>query len=261
MNYIDARTTDSNRTKMSLELMLAALWPPTMEEKFYPCLKWQPIPYNYIRSDKELDGTKTCKIYNSLYQSVFNSTETQNALAEFNPVFEYVSNATGQEFSTPEDIFSLYMELFAQKNYGYALENWTDPVFPDVLERIAVTQYYIESNTTDLRKLGAGYLLKKIINDSKAKIDGLLKPQSRKMFVYSAHERNLAYVLIALGVFNDKVPPYGCHILFEVHLIDNVYGFKIYYQDWENRDPKLMTIPGCTEFCPYDKFVEIFKDI
>lgn len=39
-----AQTTDVMRTKMSLELVLAGLFPPT-RPKWLAKMKWQPIPY------------------------------------------------------------------------------------------------------------------------------------------------------------------------------------------------------------------------
>lgn len=46
---LDSRSTDYNRTKMSLELMLAGLWPPAKSQEWNTGLPWQPIPYNYRR--------------------------------------------------------------------------------------------------------------------------------------------------------------------------------------------------------------------
>lgn len=71
-----------------------------------------------------------------------------------------------------------------------------------------------------------GPLVKKIIHDSKMKINGTL-PKERKMFIYSGHEYNIAHTLRALNTFEPHVPPYGAHILFELHKIDGQYGFKV----------------------------------
>lgn len=50
---MDAQSTDTNRTKMSLELVLASLFEPKGDEKWKLGLKWQPIPYNYEPSNKD----------------------------------------------------------------------------------------------------------------------------------------------------------------------------------------------------------------
>ncbi|XP_076253455.1 venom acid phosphatase Acph-1-like [Rhynchophorus ferrugineus] len=260
LKYNYARSTDASRTKASLELVLAALWPPRRQEKFWPCLNWQPVPFYYDGRDMQLNGHR-CQVYRDEYNAVFNSTATQSAISVYQEWYDYISNATGEDFSTPSDVFNLYMDITAQIAYGYPIEDWLKPIYPEIMERIAVDQYYLDANTTLLRQYGAGFLLKKIIEDTQSKINGTISPAERKLFIYAAHERNLAFTLISLGVFNDRVPPYGCFILFEVHLIDGVYGFKIFYHDWTTTDPKLMIIPGCQEFCPFDSFTELLKDV
>jgi prostatic aicd phosphatase len=261
INYIDARTTNVNRTKMSLELMLAGLWPPSGTQRWQPRLKWQPIPYNYLTNDKELQSTNVCTNYNTLYKEALNSDEVQEALSVYDEHFKYISDATGEDFSTPDSIFNLYFTLVTQSEYGYPLEDWTKPIYPEVVTKIAKDVYYIGTNTTELKKLSGGFLLRKIINDSKAKIDGLLTPQSRKMFLYSAHESNVAKFLRTLDVYDDNVPAYGAHVLVELHLIRGVYGFQVYYQDWSTRQPRLLTIPGCRSFCPIDEFVSLLEEV
>lgn len=52
-DLVDARSSDYNRTKMSLQLALAALFPPAEKEQWEPSLSWQPIPYSYAPNDKE----------------------------------------------------------------------------------------------------------------------------------------------------------------------------------------------------------------
>lgn len=47
---VDAWSTDYNRTKASLELVLAGLWPPSSSQIWNALLPWQPIPYNYFRN-------------------------------------------------------------------------------------------------------------------------------------------------------------------------------------------------------------------
>jgi len=41
-------SSDYDRTKMSLQLILAALFPPIKRQQWNPVLNWQPIPSSYI---------------------------------------------------------------------------------------------------------------------------------------------------------------------------------------------------------------------
>lgn len=54
---LEARSTDFNRTKMSLLLVLASLFPPKGIEVWKFGLNWQPVPYNYAPMDKDKVGT------------------------------------------------------------------------------------------------------------------------------------------------------------------------------------------------------------
>ena len=61
---IKARSTDSDRTKMSLQLVLAALYPPNDLQRWNPALNWQPIPFTYEKKSKDwLLWPTTCPKY------------------------------------------------------------------------------------------------------------------------------------------------------------------------------------------------------
>lgn len=50
------------------------------------------------------------------------------------------------------------------------------------------------------------------------------------MYLYSAHENNVAEFLLVLDIFNPPhIPTYGSFIVVEVHLIDGVYGLKVIF--------------------------------
>ncbi|XP_060530825.1 venom acid phosphatase Acph-1-like [Cylas formicarius] len=261
VNILDARSTDYNRTKMSANLMLSGLFPPRDDQVWLPWLNWQPIPYNYFAADKELGSTWTCSNYEKLYEELLASDKVQELLSQFEPTYSYVSTYTGLNITGPDGIFNLYFALTTQLEYGYPLEEWTKQVYPDEMEKISKNVYYLQTNTTELKKIAGGFMLRKILEDSKRKIDGTLTPSSRKMFVYSGHERNVANILTTLGVYQDDIPSYGSHVLVELHKISGQYGFKIYYQNWRYSNPKLLTIPGCGSFCKLEEFEELFAEI
>lgn len=35
---------------------------------------------------------------------------------------------------------------------------------------------------------------------------------------------------------------------------------QVFYQDYEYKFPKLLPIPGCGTFCPFDNFYEMIKE-
>lgn len=115
-----------------------------------------------------------------------------------------------------------------KEELGYPLDSWVSSIYPEPIHSAAIDYYYYITNTTQLRRIVAGSLLKKILTDSAAKINNTISPSSRKLFIYSAHEMNVASFLLSLDAYKiTDVPPYGGHVLVELHEIDSVWGFKV----------------------------------
>lgn len=61
-DLLDAQSTDFNRTKMSLQLVLAGLYPPIGDQIFETGLYWQPIPYNFVPRNQDNVSVNLIKI-------------------------------------------------------------------------------------------------------------------------------------------------------------------------------------------------------
>lgn len=73
--------------------------------------------------------------------------------------------------------------------------------------------------------------MKKVLTDTELKLSGKAY-EARKIFLYSAHEHNVANMLHFLGIYNEPhVPSYGSHIIFEVYKIGESHGLKVIVQD------------------------------
>ncbi|XP_050296544.1 venom acid phosphatase Acph-1-like [Anthonomus grandis grandis] len=257
INLIDARSTVANRTKMSLLLVLASLYPPSGELIWNDQLNWQPIPYNTFDVDKEIYGRKVCINYKKAYKKLVKTDEILSTLKPYQEMFDYLTEKTGKKIQKAKKAADLYLELITQAAYGYPLEDWTSK-YMDQMYNITIYNYHLLAYTKKLKRLSAGYLLKKIIADSETIITNPKSPS--KMYLYSAHEKNIANLLVTLNLFDDMIPTFGSYVLIELHLIDNVYGFKFFYQNYRKEEPVLLTIPGCDEFCPIATFKELVSD-
>lgn len=116
-----------------------------------------------------------------------------------------------------------------------------------------------------------GPVVKKILNDIENGVEN-----KRKIFIYSAHEYNIAYVLSVLQLYDKPfLPSFGYCILFEVHEIDGKFKIKVFsgadhskkfatpgamtlFTILENFQPK--KIPGCEELCDLEQFKNITKN-
>ncbi|XP_060526942.1 uncharacterized protein LOC132702372 [Cylas formicarius] len=265
IDLIEARSTDLDRTKMSIQLSLAGLWPPTGVNEWNLLLNWQPIPYNYlpVTEDKELFGPfGACSTkFLAELNAVISSEETSAYIeARYSKILEVLVNNTGS--ASLLNAFSVYLTLVVQEELGLPLDEWTQKVYPEPLKSLAVDFYYLETINTPLRRIMAGYYLKKVLSDTERKINGTLTPSTRKLFLYSAHEQNIAGLVLSLDVFELRdVPAYGSYFIVELHKIEGVWGIKLFYQNYETKEPRALSLPGCDTFCPYDDFVRLVEDI
>ncbi|CAG9859736.1 unnamed protein product [Phyllotreta striolata] len=259
-DIVEAVSTDYNRTKMSLELVLAGLFPPRQEELMAAALNWQPIPYNYLplNEDKVL-VSHLCPRYKLLYKQHAQRPEVLQRYQPYRNLFDFLSERTGKEIRSFRDVYHLYFGLSTEEEFGLQLPDWTKTVWPEPISSLAAEEYFVELGTPDMQKLLVGYLLDEVLRNLKRKMFDRRK-LSKKLYLYSAHESNLAYLLIALGVFEKhRVPPYGAHVVLELHLVDGVYGVKVFYEAWDGSGLRLMKMVHCKEFCPFDVFESLMR--
>ncbi|KAJ8951017.1 hypothetical protein NQ318_006402 [Aromia moschata] len=257
---VEAISTDYNRTKMSLQLVLAGLFPPRWEDMLQENIYWQPVPYNYVsRSEDKLLLGITCPRYLQIYDQYIASAKMQSEFGKHTVMFDYISRSSGLNVTRFLDVYQLYFGLSTESEYGFQLPLWTDTVWPDAIVDLAIREYYVSMGTTEMRRMAVGYLLEKLVDDARSKILGK-ENAGRKMYLYSAHENNIAELLISLGVFEPHIPTYGAYVIVEVHRINDVYGVKILYENYDSYEPQVLKMPGCGTFCPIDKFVSLIEE-
>ncbi|XP_018324182.1 venom acid phosphatase Acph-1 [Agrilus planipennis] len=262
-DLIEARSTDVNRTKASLALSSAGLFPPK-GPLIWSLLNWIPIPYNYEKIENDFVlGSKfsNCPKYVQLYGEHLNGPGAE-LYSDDIPFYKYLTENSGMNVTDPSQIYGLYFALKTEEEWGLSIPRWAKPYLDTELKKGTIKQYKLQTGTTELKKLAAGFYIKKILEDSLRKISNSLTPQDRKLFLYSAHEYNIANILTALDIYNDIIPNYGSHIIIELRKINGVYGFKVLLQNYEgNGELQLLKLPKCDYFCPLDRFVQIVQDI
>lgn len=262
-SQVDAWSTELNRTKTSLLLVLAGLYPPKSPLNWNNNLNWQPIPYNIIPlSDFRVAMPQwACKRHALLYEKFKTSAEGIALEDQYRSKYAYVSEHTGLHVKSIYDLYLLFSALTIEKDFGYVLPDWTEEIFPAYLENAAIDFYISITDTPELKRLAGGFLLKMLVDTFSQKINNTINPPDKKILIYSAHEFNIAIFLRCLNVFERQFPAYGEAVMLELHLVDSLYGVKLYHQDWTAPRPKLLTIPGCDTFCPFEQFKNIASGI
>lgn len=123
--------------------------------------------------------------------------------------------------------------------------------------------------------------MKKLLQDWKAVANNSLAPKERKMFLYGGHDSTIVNILRTLQVWDPQFPGFGIMILFEFSkdVITNTYGLEvckinrkflfnyfcyilqIFLRNSTTSEPRQLTIPGCSSFCPLNKLIELTEKV
>ncbi|KAG5305677.1 ACPH1 phosphatase, partial [Acromyrmex insinuator] len=249
-----ARSTWVTRTKMTLQLVLAALYPPAEIQKWNSQLSWQPVDMIYYPMDEDdLLFPIKCSIYHDTYKNVIQNAEVRKKIDQYDNLMKMTSKYTGTNITNLLDLARLYGVLHSELSMGLTLPNWTQNIFPDG-ELLNATLLLFDLLSYDqLNNLNGGIL----INDMNKMINGTLH---RKINLFSAHDINVFGLLLALNVSEQHLPEFTSSVIVELHERNEKYFVKILH--YLGIPPKILeiSIPGCEVLCPYDKFIELTKN-
>ncbi|XP_015117680.1 venom acid phosphatase Acph-1 [Diachasma alloeum] len=255
-----ARSTDYERTKMSLQLVLAGIFPPVKAQQWNPNLNWQPMIANYVPSNEDvLMIPEECPQYLEEFQRVKKLPEVQERLNEFSGLLKNLSDWTGKNMSIPNDMFNLYHALMSESSMGLALPQWANHIFPEgLLLNGTILEYDIVSYNEKLKRLNGGMLLKYITETMESVINGANK---RKISLLSGHETNVAALLKTLGIYYPHVPEYSSAIFVE--LLDGGGEYYVRVRYYLGIPPRVIekAIPGCDSPCPLAEFMNLLAGV
>ncbi|XP_076749008.1 venom acid phosphatase Acph-1 [Xylocopa sonorina] len=257
-NYNDvyAVTTDYDRTKMSLQLVLSGLYPSDQTHL-------NAIPIIYV--PKIVDTTMlpvSCPIYLKELKRIKNSAIVHTLLSKYTDLFEYLSKNTGLDMSSDPLLATstLYHFLTSQKSMKIPVPEWASDDVQKRMEKIVMLDYEIQSYTTSMKRMYGGHLIKEFIQNMNFK--GNANANTPKMFLYSGHELNVAAFAKAHGFILPAIPAYGSAIIVEKW--QNSAGQQfVQMLHWTGVTETLLPyiIHKCGNMCPYDKYVQLVQDV
>ncbi|GAB1861179.1 Venom acid phosphatase Acph-1 [Camponotus japonicus] len=259
---IYARSSDVPRTQLSLQLVLAGLFPPSERQTWNPHLPWIPtwtfsVPY---KTDNLL-FPHYCHRYTEEYQRFLQLDNTKEIINKYKNVMDYLTDHSGKLINSTEAVTHMYNLLKEEAAQNLTLPRWTQNVFPNPMEEMIELDFKLRSYTKTLKRLNGGILLRKMVDDIQEKRTGKL-PHDRKAFFFGSHEVNIAAVAYALGTNEPTVPAYGATIILEtVQDKKGIYYVRVLLWTGVTKQLIIQTIPGCTELCPFVKFLDIIKDV
>ncbi|CAH1732158.1 prostatic acid phosphatase isoform X1 [Aphis gossypii] len=263
------RSTSVDRALMSASANLAGLYPPTGDQIWNNNLGtlWQPIPIHSIPRDldESLSFGNNCPQFTKHFDDLQNLPEIQRFNEDHQKLYNYLKENSGMNFTDLiDDTLTLYDTLLVETQFNYTLPNWTNSVFPEKLREVSELAFLLPTYTPLLKKLSCGVLLNEIVDNMKQKRNGTMKT-NYKLWVYSAHDTNVAGLLHSLNVYNYKLPPYAAAVFLELRKSknsNNTYVVTVSYRNTSTHDPYLLHVPGCDSIaCDLDQFIDVVNPI
>jgi prostatic aicd phosphatase len=118
LSDVHAQSTGVSRAKMSLQLVLAGLYPPKGTAlEWNHRVNWQPfdIKYQNLNEDSLLLLRKSCPRYHEELDRVL-TVDVKDEIELDRKMMEYLSLQTGLSVKTPDDVQSIYSTLKAEVN-------------------------------------------------------------------------------------------------------------------------------------------------
>ncbi|XP_058791859.1 venom acid phosphatase Acph-1-like [Phymastichus coffea] len=252
-------SSTSARTQMSLQLVLAGLYPPSDSEIWNPRLKWSPIPYEQVpfESDVLLESYKTSTFRKHMTRAL-DSDQFKRRLAKFSDFFKFVEERTIikniDSFWTTHSTFDI---LIANEFMNMPLPDWYTP---EVREKFLEAGEILRDAmiaTPKMKRIGVGPLAKAFTENMNHE-RMIVNP--KKLYLYSAHEANISMFVKALNINELKYIHFGSALIFEQlrDLEDKVYVRLLFWNGAGNLSALKLSNK---EFCPIGDYLKIVDSI
>ncbi|XP_012253608.2 venom acid phosphatase Acph-1-like isoform X2 [Athalia rosae] len=261
-SVVESRSTDYERTKMSLQLVLNGLFPPAPCQQWRNGVDWQPIPTLYARKEDDWilrpDLNPKALAATKRYEK---TPEYQKRFSDMKELGKYLEKITNKSYENILDLALLYVTLAREASMGKELPAWSKDLFPNGRLLKAGTFYFDAQSVNDeIRRLHGGALLRKITDDFASCRNGTLE-EGKKLYLYSAHDLNVAGLLGALGIWKSHMPEFSSAVIIELLECDGEYFIKIIHYLGIPPTFVEMRLPGCEKLCPMDKFMDVLKHV
>ncbi|KAJ8721048.1 hypothetical protein PYW08_006513 [Mythimna loreyi] len=262
---ISIRSTDKERTKMTIQVAMAACYPPEPEQQWDEGLGklWQPVPYTAVPlSEDYLRYYSNCQRFKTLMAEAKRDSLNEE-FAPFLDLIPLLKNKTGVDFAENPLMFEALYDLYRSTiSLGLDIPEWAKPLLPRLSEagRLAYRLYF---RNNEMKKLGGGILLNTFVQAGNDLIAG--KQVSQRLRLISGHDFNIGALMDVASVQNDQtIPEYGSVFALELYRYRStgVYTVLPVYLPKAGESSALhLRIKGCDEshHCSFSKFKEMTK--
>ncbi|XP_055301170.1 prostatic acid phosphatase-like [Sitodiplosis mosellana] len=261
------RSSDYDRTIMSAAANLLGFFPTESDQIWTEELPsiGRPIPIHTvpIKFDHIVALERPCALYDKAFEDRLNSNEFKEAKRKVDRYFKIMMEHSGYKNATIGDAYSVWDTLKVHRSENLRLPSWVgDMLEPGSdMDNFFVDGFKMLSNTTEMKKLKSGFLIKEMLERFIQKTQSKLKPDRFTIQIYSAHDITISNFLNSLGLFDSHVPPYASCLLFELYKSRDNFYVKLFYKNTTADNLPPLNIPGCGTKCPINMFYQLFDHI
>lgn len=263
---ISIRSTNKERTKMTIQVAMAAVYPPEPEQQWDDGLGkfWQPVPYNAVPlSEDYLRYYSNCDRYITL-MSEAKVLSLEHELAPYKDLIPLIYENTGRNFTENPLMFGTLYDLFRSLvGLGLDIPEWAKPV-KHRLDDAAKVSYRLYFRNDEMKKIGGGVILNDFIKAADDIISG--KPVSKRLRLFSCHDFNIGSLMEVANIKVDQnIPEYGSVFALELYKskTNGDYNIKpIYLRQAGEAAARVLRVKSCDSAsqCDYNKFKQITED-
>ncbi|NXO81445.1 PPA6 phosphatase, partial [Sitta europaea] len=131
--------------------------------------------------------------------------------------------------------------------------------FQQTVERRSVDSmlFILEDSSREVLQMNIGLLFNTLEKNIKAAVNPSNPAEkARKLFLYASHDSTLIPLLLALGTFDQKWPPYAADVILELyqHRRSKEWFVRVSYRGEEQ------VVKGCKAgLCPLEEFLEVLS--
>ncbi|XP_059061097.1 venom acid phosphatase Acph-1-like [Achroia grisella] len=260
------RSTDKERTKMTAQVAMAAVYPPEVEQQWDEGVGkvWQPVPYTAVPlSEDYLRYYSNCERFKTLMAAAKQDALHQE-FAAYDDLVPMLKARTGRNFTENILLFETLFDLFhSQVGLGLDIPDWSKPLLPRLSEA-ANLAYKLYFRNDEMKKIGGGVLLSMFIEAGKDISAGTKVPKRLRLF--SSHDFNIgAFMRVSKVKTNYSIPEYGAIFALELYKSrskGDLSVLPVYLPQAGETTAKLLHFEGCEsdDYCDFSKFEEITKE-
>nr|QTY40898.1 venom polypeptide precursor [Doratifera vulnerans] len=258
---IYVRSTDKERTKMTAQIVMSAVYPPQAEQQWNDDLGklWQPVPYTAVPlSEDYLRYYSNCRRFKTLMKRA-KETSAQEELAPFSDLENLLLEKTGRNFTEEPTMYQTLYDLFrSQEALGLGIPTWATSIWPRLAEaaRLAYRLYF---RSAEMKKIGGGVILNDFVQDAINIISG--KTVKQRFHMYSSHDFNIGSLLEVCNVEGKKhiVPHYAALFGLELYRSKTTGMYSVqplYLSQAGGAEPKAFYFENCLDstYCDFSVF-------